>query len=101
VSCKPVPLLQQDLLAWETVQELVEASLSDDAISLAIAYRMDLSILAALLTLGCIESTNAASQAQVYTTSSFSAEAKSSHDLTCHEAWSCLQVNHLVVLTGW
>jgi hypothetical protein len=71
----------------------VEASLSDDAISLAIAYQMDLSILSVLLTRGCIETTNAASHAQVFTTSSFSAETKSSQDLSCHEAWSTLQVH--------
>jgi hypothetical protein len=96
-SCRPVPLFQQDVLAWETVRELVEACLSDDAISLAIAYQMDLSMLAMLLTLGCIETTNAASHAQVYTTSSISAEAKSSQELNCHEAWSTLQVNHRLV----
>jgi hypothetical protein len=66
--------------------------MSDDAVSLAIAYQMDVSILAVLLTLGCIETTNAASHAQVYTSSSFSAEAKTSQDLICHEAWSALQV---------
>jgi hypothetical protein len=97
-SCKPVPLFQQDLLAWETARELVEASLSDDAITLAIAYQMDLSMLAVLLTRGCIETTNAASHAQAYTTSSFCAEAKSSLDLSCHEAWSTLQVNQTSLL---
>ncbi len=91
-------MFQQDVLASETVRELVEAGLSDDAVTLALAYHMDLSMLAVLLTLGCIETTNSASHAQVYTSSSLSAEAKSSQDLSCHEAWSALQVPRVALI---
>ena len=90
---KPVPLLDGDTLAAETVRELVDAGLSDDAVTLAIAYGVDLSGLACLLTMACLDATDPGLQANGQSALSLGAEARASLNRHSRDAWSELQVS--------
>lgn len=90
--CQPVPLLNDEPLAVQTVRELVDAGLRDDAMSLALAYRMDVLSLAALLTLACLDATDPALQVHGQSVSMLGPETRASQDRQNSDAWSALQV---------
>jgi hypothetical protein len=89
---KPVPLLDDEAQATETVRELVETGLADDAVSLAAAYGLDPAYLASLLTVACLDATDPSLQAQGLLAASLGAEARQMLSLRRSDAWSDLQV---------